>query len=228
MTRQLRKKILALEMVLLLIVSGSVGYVIVSRQGLFTGRADDPNDSLIDETIKQTVETPQATKVYIKAGPIQGYGPLTVYFYGNPENDTNIVSYHWEFSSATTPLAPIIPQTEFNRINDQPYRKVIRTFILADILFTIASFATDMKTSKGPLSTFIFSLIFSFINPAYERFQKRIGVQYESTECNPVMVFFNVGSYSATLTVTDTQGNTSSDTAWITVLQYVYPDNNDD
>ncbi len=41
---------------------------------------------------------------------------------------------------------------------------------------------------------------------------------------NPTMIFLYTGSYSATLTITDTQGNTSSDIVWITVLQYVYPD----
>jgi hypothetical protein len=41
------------------------------------------------------------------------------------------------------------------------------------------------------------------------------------------MIFPYTGSYSATLTVTDTQGNTSSDIIWITVLQYVQPDHFD-
>ena len=195
MNVRVKKKILAVEMVLILIISGSVGYVIVSRQGLSNGKNEnEQNDNVIQDTIKTTDEVPPSVQAHIKAGPLTGYGPLAVSFYGNPENDSNIVSYHWEFSPKTM---PIIPQTQ--------YKKVHFSIILA-ILFNV-----------------FYLLLYTIIS----NHRYKASSQYESTVCDPTMVFLFTGSYSATLTITDTQGNTSSDIIWITVLQYVYPNHFD-
>lgn len=186
-------------MVLILIISGSVGYIIVSRQGLSNGKNENKqNDNIIQDTIKTTDETPQSIQAHIKAGPLTGYGPLAVSFYGNPEDDSDIVSYHWEFSPTTM---PIIPQTQ--------YKKVHFSFIFF-FLFCFAFF---------PFS-FAYLLLYTIIS----NHRYKASSQYESTERNPTMIFLYTGSYSATLTITDTQGNTSSDIVWITVLQYVHPD----
>ncbi|MBE3121761.1 MAG: PKD domain-containing protein [Thermoplasmata archaeon] len=199
MNVRIKKKILALEMVLILIISGSVGYIIVSRQGLSNGKNENKqNDNIIQDTIKTTDETPQSIQAHIKAGPLTGYGPLAVSFYGNPEDDSDIVSYHWEFSPTTM---PIIPQTQ--------YKKVHFSFIFF-FLFCFAFF---------PFS-FAYLLLYTIIS----NHRYKASSQYESTERNPTMIFLYTGSYSATLTITDTQGNTSSDIVWITVLQYVHPD----
>jgi PKD repeat protein len=199
MNVRIKKKILALEMVLILIISGSVGYIIVSRQGLSNGKNENKqNDNIIQDTIKTTDETPQSIQAHIKAGPLTGYGPLAVSFYGNPEDDSDIVSYHWEFSPTTM---PIIPQTQ--------YKKVHFSFILF-FLFCFAFF---------PFS-FAYLLLYTIIS----NHRYKASSQYESAERNPTMIFLYIGSYSATLTITDTQGNTSSDIVWITVLQYVHPD----
>ena len=192
MDDQTKKKILAIEMVILLIVSGSVGYIIVSRQGASNDKnKNGQNETVIQDIIKTTDETPQSIHAQIKGGPLTGYGPLTVSFYGNPENDSNIVSYHWKFSPTTK---PIIPQAQYKKMH------------FSVLLFFLLSFAY-----------MLFYIITS-------HFRYKASSQYESTERNPTMIFPYTGSYSATLTVTDTQGNTSSDTVWITVLQYVYPD----
>jgi PKD repeat protein len=199
MNVRIKKKILALEMVLILIISGSVGYIIVSRQGMSNGKNENKqNDNIIQDTIKTTDETPQSIQAHIKAGPLTGYGPLAVSFYGNPEDDSDIVSYHWEFSPTTM---PIIPQTQ--------YKKVHFSFIFF-FLFCFAFF---------PFS-FAYLLLYTIIS----NHRYKASSQYESTERNPTMIFLYTGSYSATLTITDTQGNTSSDIVWITVLQYVHPD----
>jgi PKD repeat protein len=199
MNVRVKKKILAVEMVLLLIVSGSVGYVIVSRQGSADGTNEkEQNDAVIQDTIKTTDETPPSLQAHIKAGPLTGYGPLTVTFYGNPEDDPNIVSYHWEFSPTTK---PIVPQAQ-----DKKMRFSVVLFFLLAVVFFPLSFA------------------YGFLYTITSLFRYKASSQYESTEQNPTMIFPYVGSYSATLTVTDTQGNTSSDIVWITVLQYVHPD----
>ncbi|HWR27235.1 MAG TPA: PKD domain-containing protein [Candidatus Thermoplasmatota archaeon] len=202
MNARVKKKILAVEMVMLLIVSGSVGYVIVSRQGSVDGKNENgQHDEIIQDTIKTTDELPPSLQAHIKAGPLTGYGPLAVAFYGNPENDSDIVSYHWEFSPTTM---PIIPQAQYKKV----HFSVVLFFLFAVVFF--------------PLS-FAYMLLYSvFSNHRY-----KASSQYESTERNPTMIFLYTGSYSATLTITDTQGNTSSDIVWITVLQYVHPDDND-
>lgn len=202
MNDQMRKKILAVEMVLLLIISGSVGYIIVSRQGLSDGKNDTgQNDTVIQDTIKTTDEAPQSIQAHIKAGPLTGYGPLAVFFYGNPENDPNIVSYHWQFSPTTM---PIIPQAQYKKV----HFSVILFFLFSFVFF--------------PLS-FAYILLYTIVS----NHRYKISSQYESTMRDPTMIFLYTGSYSATLTVTDTQGNTSSDIIWITVLQYVNPNHFD-
>jgi len=202
MNDQMRKKILAVEMVFLLIVSGSVGYIIVSRQGSSYGKNDTgQNDTVIQDTIKTTDGAPQGIQAHIKAGPLTGYGPLTVSFYGNPEDDPNIVSYHWQFSPTTM---PIIPQAQYKRV----HFSVILFFLFSFVFF--------------PLS-FAYMFLYAIVsNHRYNAIS-----QYESTMRDPTMIFLYTGSYAATLTVTDTQGNTSSDIIWITVLQYVNPNHSE-
>lgn len=202
MNDQIKKKILTVEIVSLLIISGSVGYIIVSNTGLSNGKNENgQNNQVIQDTIKTTDEIPLPVQAHIKAGPLIGYGPLTVSFYGNPENDSNIVSYNWEFSPTTK---PIIPQAQYKKVPFSP-----ALFIVFSLLFFPLSFA--------------YLILYTIIS----NYRYKTISQYESTERNPTMIFLYTGSYSATLTVTDTQGNTSSDIVWITVLQYVNPNHND-
>jgi hypothetical protein len=199
MDARVKKKILAVEMVIVLIISGSVGYVIVSRKGLSSGSYEnEQKDTVVLDTIKPTDVTPPPIHAHIKAGPLTGYGPLTVHFYGNPENDSTIVSYHWEFGPSTQ---PIIPQAQYRKVHFS---------VLLFFLFGIVFF---------PLS-FAYVLFYTILS----QYRYKASSQYESTLRDPTMIFPYTGSYSATLIITDVQGNTSSDTVWITVLQYVYPD----
>ena len=192
MNNRMKKRILAVEMVIVLILSGSVGYVIVSRQGLSHSKNENQqNNNISQDTIKTTDEPLQTIHAEIEAGPLTGYGPLTVSFYGNPENDSNIVSYRWEFGPKTM---PIVPQTQYKKVH-----------------FSIILF-------------FLFTVFYLLLYATISNHRYKTSSQYESTVQNPTMIFLYTGSYSATLTVTDNQGNTSSDTVWITVLQYVYPD----
>ena len=199
MDDQTKKKILAVEIVILLIVSGSVGYITLSRLGPPNGKNENgQNETVIQDIIKTTGEIPPSLHAQIKAGPLTGYGPLTVTFYGNPKNDSNIVSYHWEFGPTTM---PIIPQAHYKKVHFS-----VLLFFLSFIVFF-------------PLS-FVYMLLYTIVS----HFRYKASSQYESSERDPTMIFLYTGSYSATLTVTDAQGNTSSDTVWVTVLQYVYPD----
>jgi len=136
-------------------------------------------------------ETSEPLTAQIKAGPLVGYPPLAVHFYGNPKNDTRIVSYRWEFGPTT---APIIPQSNYR----QPHISIVLFF----------------------LCPFVYPVIYLL----FYVHRAKINSQYMSTERDPTMVFLSTGNYWATLTVTDAQGRTASDTLWVTVLQYVYPD----
>jgi len=148
------------------------------------------------ENTASTNETSEPLKAQIKAGPLEGYSPLTVHFYGNPENDARIVSYNWTFGPTSQ---PIVPQATFR----EPRVSVL-------ILFLLLFF-------KNPLLSFAgISLYLTHLTKTESK--------YESTERDPTMVFGSTGNYWATLTVTDAQGRTASDTVWITVLQYIYPD----
>jgi hypothetical protein len=243
MNTQVKKKIRAVEMVLLLIISGSVGYVIISRQGPLSGRLEN---TPIQETIKTTDETPQNLKAHIKAGPLTGYAPLAVSFFGNPDNDSNIVSYQWDFGPEGT---YILSESNYTKIVNKPIFKVANLFFTGYlILFSIIGglIFLQMATSRNTLrnnakilqngassmgilmGSFIILFITVVISNIIGTHQARLDKQYTSTERDPIMVFLGVGSYSATLTVTDTQGKTSTDTIWITVLQYVPPDYDND
>jgi hypothetical protein len=202
MNDQGKKKVLAVEIVLLLVVSGSVGYLIVSRQGSSpTVFENERTEDVFQETILTTGEVGSSVKAHIKAGPLTGYGPLAVTFYGNPDEDANITSYHWQFSPTSL---PIVPQAQY---------KTMRFSVLFFFLSSLVFF---------PLG---FAYLLFYAVASHMRY--KAASQYESTERDPTMVFLYTGSYSATLTVTDTEGNTSSDIVWVTVLQYVTPDHFD-
>jgi hypothetical protein len=156
----------------------------------------DTNDTQGNPGIGNATSKPLAAG--IKAGPLVGYAPLVVHFYANPDNDTSIVSYHWMFGPSTL---PIIPQASY-----RDHR------LLVLLLFMLLS-------TQSPLFSFVgISLFLSRL--------MRVESQYESTDRAPTMVLGATGNYWATLTVTDAQGRFASDTVWITVLQYVYPDDN--
>lgn len=202
MSAWMKKKILAVETISILLISGSIGYIIVSRQDMPTGaHGSEQTVTVPQDTIKQTDVVPPPIHAHINAGPLVGYEPLTVNLKGNPENDTNIVSYHWEFGPTTQ---PIVPQTQYKKIH---------FFLIPFLLVSIIFF---------PLS---FAYLFLYTILLHHRY--KVSSQYESTLRDPTMIFPYAGSYTATLTITDTQGNTSSDTIWITVLRYEYPNHND-
>jgi hypothetical protein len=191
MDRETKKKIRAIEMTLLLIVSGSVGYLIITRQGASSDTFGNEQNNPTQETIVTTTELPPLT-AHIDAGPVMGYPPLAVTFHGNPKNDSSIVSYNWVFGPAA---APIIPQSRFKTVH-----------------FSIVLF-------------FLHPMLYLLAYKIISNLRYKANSQYQSTEKDPAMVFLRTGTYSATLTITDDTGNTSSDTTWITVLQYVPPDN---
>ncbi len=202
MKDQTKKKIIAIEIVLLVIISAFVGYIVTeSDKDLLNNQENEAlNNIVIKEEIKTTGEfSSSSNKAHIKAGPLVGYGPLKVTFYGNPDNDSNISSYHWEFRPKSR---PIIPKEQYK-----------------DMYFSLGLFLV--------FSLLFFPLGFAYIilSAVLSHFRYKANSQYESSERNPTMVFLYTGSYSAKLTVTDTEGNTSSDIVWITVLQYVHPDN---
>lgn len=70
-----------------------------------------------------TNETAEPLTVQIKAGPLEGYSPLFVHFYGNPENDSRIVSYNWTFGPTSQ---PIIPQANYR----EPRVSILFLFLL--------------------------------------------------------------------------------------------------
>jgi PKD repeat protein len=200
MNDQLKIKILAVEIVLLIIISGTVGYIILSKPKLASINIEnEENDNIIQDTIKVTSIIAPSSQAHIRAGPLVGYGPLKVSFYGNPYNDSDVSSYNWEFRPKTMPIVPIsqYKNTYFS----------IGLFLVFTLLFFPLGFA------------------YAILSSIVSHYRYKSNSQYESSERNPTMVFLYTGSYSAKLTVTDTQGNTSSDIVWITVLQYVYPDN---
>jgi hypothetical protein len=152
--------------------------------------------SITQDAPDNTNVTEEPLAARIKAGPLVGYAPLVVHFYGNPDNDTRIVSYHWMFGPSTL---PIVPQASY---------KDHRLLVL--LLFMTLATQSPLFAFAG-VSLFLARLM-------------KVESQYESTDRAPTMVLGATGNYWATLTVSDTQGRTATDTVWITVLQYVYPD----
>jgi hypothetical protein len=233
---QSKRKIYAVEMTLILLISGTVGYVLLSNQAASKGHDDTRT---IQEEIKTTDDPVPPVKAHIKAGPLTGYGPLTVHFYGNPDNDTDIVSYQWDFGPAGS---YILSESSYSTIKDRPiFKRTGMLFAGCALLFGITWVTTFLQMKSNPFSfgstsqsitvlagCFMVLFVTVLIGSVIFNHQARLNRQYTSTERDPTMVFLNVGSYSATLTVTDSQGNTATDTVWITVLQYVYPDHDND
>ncbi len=168
--------------------------------------------------------------IHIKGGPLTGYPPLSVSFNGNPDNDSRIVSYSWEFGP---PGSSIVPASTYQNIHGRGLPLLLLS-IAAVILLgysvrpSLASALTMTKTI-GTMGTAFSCLFASMIlyQITYSR-SVRSNVQYASTEQNPTIVFLYTGNYWAKLTVTDEEGNTASDVVYITALQYVYPDNDHD
>jgi hypothetical protein len=231
-----KRKAYTVEMTLILLISGTVGYVLLSNQGTSSGR--DSNMTFREE-IKTTDDPAPPVKAHIKAGPLTGYGPLTVNFYGNSENDTDIVSYQWDFGPAG---AYILSESTYNTIEDRPIFKLTK-MLFSDyaLVFGITYGLTFLQIPSSTISfrdsfqsisfvsgCFLILFITVLIGNVIFTHQARLNRQYTSTDRDPTMMFLTTGSYSATLTVTDSEGNTSSDTVWVTVLQYVHPDHDND
>jgi hypothetical protein len=229
---QNKRKIYAVEMTLILLISGTVGYVLLSNQATSSGK---DNSTISPEEIKTTDGPTPPVKAHIKAGPLTGYAPLTVHFYGNPENDTNIVSYQWDFGPARS---YILSESTYNTIENRPIFKLTRMFsagyalviglTFIEMAINTIGFRHSFQSINFLSGCFLILFITIMIGSVIFTHQARLNRQYTTTERDPAMVFLATGSYSATLTVSDSQGNTSSDTVWITVLQYVYPDRDND
>jgi hypothetical protein len=233
---QSKRKIYAVEMTLILLLSGTVGYILFSNQAVSKGQ---DNTRVFQEEIKTMDAPTPPVKAHIKAGPLTGYGPLTVHFYGNPDNDTDVVSYQWDFGPSGS---NILSETAYTSIENRPIFKLTGIlFAVYALVFGLTWVTTFLQMKSNPFSLLSTSQGITFLSGCFLvlfvtivlgsvifNHQAWLNRQYTATERDPTMVFLNVGSYSATLTISDSRGNTSSDTVWITVLQYVYPDHDND
>jgi|GEM_PF-3879745 len=210
-----RRKLIALGLTLTLLTTLVVSYgVILSRSPATADTNIDPPST----DWKSTDALPSAS--LIKAGPIEGYEPLATHFYANPANISNITAYHWKFGPGGT----IVSQQDYSAIFAKPYHKI---FPLSFLLTFIASFAVLINPSLGfTLYGTMFGIAFfsGIMTEIIDVRALKQHIAYESTARDPTMVFVVHGSYSATLTVTYTNGTTASDTVWITVLQVPPPD----
>jgi hypothetical protein len=209
-----RRKIIALGLAILLITSTVIGYFILRQQPVTA----DKNDN--EQTNPMTLTELGPFKELFTYGPPQGYEPLTVSFYGNPENDTNIVSYHWDFGPENT---AILPQSVYDEIVHKPIFKVLGLIFG----FSFLAFATSGFNIGLASSAWTVGLIAGLLAAIILGFQVRNNRQFISTERAPSVIFLDYGSYSAKLTITYANGTTASETAWITVLQYIHPDVDD-
>jgi hypothetical protein len=210
MTLAGRRKIIALGLVTLLITSTIVGYCILRPQPVTASKNNET-------TTIPTVYDPGPVKSLFTFGPPEGYEPLTVNFYGNPENDSTIVSYKWDFGPDT---AAILSQSTYDAIVSKPIFKLLGLILGVSIVtFFISGFNIQLGFGAwtiGFITALLMMLIFGV--------QVRGNRQFISTERAPSMIFLDYGSYSAKLTVTYKNGTTASETSWITVLQYIPPD----
>lgn len=215
-----RTKTIALGITFLLVASTLVSYAIFDQQ---PATADTTPDPLPHTTVMTTDNSTPST--IIKAGPTQGYEPLTVHFYANPANQSNITSNTWTFGPQGS---GILTQNDYSTITTKPYLKLNN---LVEISFFL-TFALSMFINPFgfPILPWAILFITNIVTVIRQNHDINSHKTYTSTQRDPSMVFLTYGSYSATLTVTYTNGTTASDTVWITVLQVYHPpppDNDD-
>lgn len=234
-----RKRIIAVELILLLIVSSITGYILLRNFNLL------PENGQVDEY--------QEIDIQIDSDMTQGEVPLEIEFFTN----TNIghiktTSYDWDFGdgalssdrnpthifqqpgtyhttltitdskgnnktdtitiqveesippeahidvSTITGVRPLLVHFDGNKDNDE----------------RIVSYRWDFGPkfrSIVPESTYRHSLFFRFLLYHY------LNSKYSSIKQDPSMVFIQSGEYWVSLTITDDQGQTDTDTVWIHV-----------
>jgi hypothetical protein len=211
MTLERRRKIMAFILVILLVSSTVVGYFVFWQKPVV---ADQDNGK--EEKVMTVTDTGPSLGLFTY-GPPQGYEPLTVRFYANPENDSNIKSYHWDFGPEKW---GIISESSYTAILHKPIIRLLEIifglsivgFIGSGFNFGLASSMFTAASISGLLTALVLNL------------QIRKNRQFVSEDRAPSMMFLDYGSYSAKLTVIYKNDTTASQTAWITVFQYVPPD----
>lgn len=215
-----RTKTIALGITFLLVASTLISYAVINQLPATAYTTPDP----LPHTIVMTTDNPTPNTI-IKAGPTQGYEPLTVHFYGNPANQSNITSYTWTFGPQGS---DILTKDGYTEITTKPYLKLNNLVEISFFLiFPLSMFINPFGFPILPWAILIITNIVTAIRQNRDINSHRT---YASTQRAPTMIFLTYGSYSATLTVTYTNGTTASDTVWITVLQVYHPpppDNDD-
>lgn len=206
-----RRKLIAFGLVILLVTSMVIGYFVFRQQPVIA----DQNDQ--EQTKALTVTDPGPIKGLFTYGPPQGYEPLTVKFYGNPDNNSNIVSYNWEFGPEK---APILSESTYTAILHKPIIRALEVVLGISILVFFGS-GLNARLAIGAWTTTLVSGLLTAFTLDSQIIKNR---QYTSTDRAPNMIFLDYGSYSAKLTVTYKNNTTASQTAWITVFQYIPPD----
>ncbi len=202
------QKKITIIIAMLLLTTTPLGY-------LFLAQRDQATPALPQtlETITTTDDTQIYTKDLISAGPLEGYSPLTVSFYGNPDNDTCITSYHWDFGPQG---AGIIQSDIYTQLTQRPIR-LQRLISIIAIASGIGIGTASPPLAFGAIAACMIALL--LVSVKMEA-QTRLHYSFQSDDRGTSMVFLYPGSYSATLTVTDAQGHTAQDTVWVMALKY--------
>ncbi|MCB8977236.1 MAG: PKD domain-containing protein [Ardenticatenaceae bacterium] len=176
--------------------------------------------------------TNQPPTAVIAATPTSGPSPLTVNFNssGSSDVDGSIVSYAWNFGDGRTSTQPN-PRVRYNANGVYTVTLIVTdddgATDMATVVITVGSgpvnqpptavATADVTSGTAPLSVNFIGSGSSDSDGTIVSYAWNFGDGGSATTANPSHSYMDAGTYVATLTVTDDDGATSTDTVTINV-----------
>jgi PKD repeat protein len=178
----------------------------------------------------------QAPTATATATPVSGKTPLTVQFVGAGSSDADgaVTSYLWDFKDGNTSTSPN-PTNVFTTAgvynvtltvtdDDGATNTATRTITVVDNVAPVAAAAATPTSGKAIFTTFSFSAAASTDSDGViTGYTWNFGDGNVASGATPSHVYAAAGTYSATVTVTDNNGATDTETVSVTVADNVAP-----
>lgn len=205
----------------------------VGAGDLTTGYSDYASIGQFSITGTVVASSAQPPVAYISATPTSGTAPLTVNFSSINSSDPDgvIVSYAWNFGDGTTSTDPnpvktynsagtftvVLTVTDNSGLTGTS--SVVITANQAANQSPVAVAGANVTSGFAPLAVNFSSQGSNDPDGTISSYSWNFGDGTTSTQQNPSKTYNNPGNYTATLTVTDNRGASSSSSVQITVQQ---------
>lgn len=194
-----------------------------------TVTATDDEGAVTSDSVTITVSANQAPTAAASADVTSGKAPLTVTFDGSASTDPDnlIVAYDWDFGEGSVVGGVAPSHTYFTSgsytvtlsVTDElgATDSTTLTILVSDNVAPLANIQATPTNGHAPLQVFFDGTSSSDADGSIVSYEWDFGDGVTDTGANPAHTYTSSGTYTATLTVTDDNGDTGTDTATINV-----------